>query len=47
VGTTVRKYPKNPPSDVDLKILRQLGMQGLTPLGLDRKVISMDMEKDF
>ena len=47
VGTTVSNHPNNPPSDLDGKIVRQLGLQGLTPQGLNRKVIARDMEKDF
>lgn len=39
--------PKNPPSIADLRILNELGLQGLIPQGLDRKVISLDYERDF
>ena len=47
VGTTVRNHPKNPPLEANLRILRQLGMQGLISQGLDRKVFTMETEKDF
>lgn len=43
----MRNLPKNPPSDVDLRILYDLGKQDLTPQGLERKVISMVSEKNF
>jgi len=45
--TIVHNFPKYPPSDVDLKFLRQLGMQRLNLLGIDKKIISLDMEKEF
>ena len=45
--TIVHNFPKYPRSDTDLKILRQLGMQGLNLLGIDRKIILSDMEKEF
>lgn len=39
VGTIVRDLPKNPPSELELRILRQLDLQGLIPQDLDRKII--------
>lgn len=47
VGTTVRNPPKNPPLEAEMRILSLLGMQGLIPQGLDRKLMKMDTEKDF
>lgn len=31
VGSTVNDHPKNPPSEADLRILRQMGMHELIP----------------
>jgi len=47
VGTLLQTYPNNPPSDVDLQILLQLGMQGLIPQGMNGKVKKLAIEKDF
>lgn len=47
VRITIHNFTKTPPSDANLNILRQLGMNGLTLLGLDRKLTMMDLEKDF
>lgn len=47
VSTTVRNQPKNPSSEMDLRILRQLGLQGLIPQSLERKVIVREEKKDF
>lgn len=43
----MRNPPNNPPSDADMRILRQLDMQGLIPQGMDRKVRIMDTEQDY
>ena len=47
MGTIVRNLPKNPISAPKLRILSQLGSQGLIPQGLDRKVLLLDSELDF
>jgi len=47
VDTIARNIPKNPPSVTELRILNQLRLQGLTPQGLDRKVLKLDSKPDF
>lgn len=47
VGSIVRNLPKNPPSALDWRILYQLGLQGLIPQGLERKILIRDSELDF
>lgn len=47
VGTIVWNLPKKPPSVTELRILSQLGLQGLIPQGLDRKVLILDSKLDF
>ena len=47
VGTMVRNLLKNPPSITELRILSQIGLQGLIPQGLDRKVLIRDSKLDF
>ena len=47
VGTLPQTSPKNLPSNADMQILLQLGMQGLIPQGLDRKVMTQDTKQDY
>jgi len=47
VSISVRNLPKNPPSEVELITLRQLGMEGIIPQGLSKKNIIIETEKDF
>lgn len=46
VTTIVRNIPKNPPSAIDLRILCALGLEGISPQGLDRNPISSREAKD-
>jgi len=43
----VRNLTKNPPSATDLRILCELGLQGISPQGLDRNLISLRDANDF
>jgi len=43
----VQTSPKNPPLEVEMQILIQLGMQGLIPQGLDRKAMKLDTKQDY
>eukprot|EP00253_Pinus_taeda_P021775 PITA_21775 len=47
VSTIVRNLPKNPPSTTNLRILCELGLQGISPQGLDRNIISLRDANDF
>jgi len=47
IGTLMQASPKNPPSNVDVQILLQLGMQGLIPQGNIRSVDHVVIDKDF
>jgi len=47
VGTIVRDLPKNPPLEEELRMLQQLGMQGLIPQGLDRKISMREKVEEF
>jgi len=47
VGTIVQNSPKNPPSENEMQILCQLGMQGLIPQGMDRKVMNPTNKPDY
>lgn len=47
VSTIVQTFPKNPPSEAESQILLKLGMQGLIPQGLDRKVLKRDSKQDY
>lgn len=47
MGTILGNTRKNPPLDVDMRILGQLGMQGLMSQGLNRKVMVMDSKQEF
>eukprot|EP00253_Pinus_taeda_P034910 PITA_34910 len=42
VGTIVCNLPKDPPSVAELRMLSELGLQGLIPQRLDRRVIPME-----
>jgi len=47
VSTSVRNYPKNPPTENEMRTLKQLRMQEIIPKGLNRKEGNLEKEKDF
>ena len=47
VSTTVHSLPKNPPTVIELRILKHLGMHEIIHHGLNRKERGWEMEKEF
>ena len=47
ISTTVRSYPKNPPTTNELRTLRHLCMQEIIHHGLSRKERDLETEKEF
>lgn len=47
VSTIMRNLPKNPPSDADMRVLRHLGLKGLLPQGMNKKVRILDTKQDY
>jgi len=43
----VRNLPKNPPWATDLRIICELGLQGISPQHLDRNLTSLRDANDF